>query len=482
VGSRSPFLAFAESHDLDYAERVVPRTKGSFPLPRGEISELVGGTLPGGHEGIVARLRRPSDQDEAPAELTLVVTRIPESVDFARFITCFEAGFRGVVSRLIGAGGLGWVREYSFESIAFNRRYRIAMLRTGKELRLRELFSPVFLDWMAETAPEGLYFDLVSGVLTVTLAGESLTEARDVEQACELAGHIAERIRSEALEGPGLDDGRNPEAEAAYAAAHARYAGWMEQAGFGSPPTDVESALKRIGPVIKRERGLLRRLFGSRKSIEATVLALTAVLRSYADRAGLGQREPYALHEMLPFLDYFPLPVMRQLSLDGTLPGANVAGTLVAFTDLESMRSRARLSYRPAVEVPATGGGFVHVLPRDSSDGPPPSAIGGFSIALGPGERRETETTRREREQAATLATSLGGRFSVVAHRRPAAPIGEAARAWLASGAGSALLLDAGKLTLVGAARPALEWSFETLDAFCESVAPAIGELASVPT
>jgi hypothetical protein len=140
----SPFLAFAERHDLDYAERVAPAADGKFPLPRGETTDLVGGALPGGVEGLVGRLRRRRDESEAPVELTLVVTRIPESVDFARFVTCFQAGFRGVLSRAIGAGGLGWIREFSFESIEFNRRYRVAMLRTGKEIRLRELFSPTF--------------------------------------------------------------------------------------------------------------------------------------------------------------------------------------------------------------------------------------------------------------------------------------------------------------------------------------------------
>jgi hypothetical protein len=34
-----------------------------------------------------------------------------------------------------------------------------------------------------------------------------------------------------------------------------------------------------------------------------------------------------------------------------------------------------------------------------------------------------------------------------------------------------------GKWTLAGASRPQLEWSFETLDEFCESVAPVIAEV-----
>ncbi len=342
----SPFLALAEQHDLDYVERVAPGADGKFPLPHGETTELVGGLLPGGYEGLVARLRRTAGESETPDEFILVVTRVPESLDFARFITCFESGFRGVISRVIGAGGLGWIREFTFESVEFNRRYRIAMLRTGKELRLRQLFSPTFLDWMANTAPEGLYFDLVSGVLTVTFAGGSVKDAGDLERACELAGHIAERIRAEALEGPGLGDAHDPEATAAYAAAEARFAAQIQRAGFNSPPTDVATMVKGLGPVIKREKGFLRRLFGSSDTSEARMLALTAVLRSYADRTGLVARQPETLNELLPFFDHFPMPVMRQLSMEANHDEATASGALVAFAELtlDGLRCRAELS------------------------------------------------------------------------------------------------------------------------------------------
>ena len=103
--TESPFLALAERHDLDYAEQVAPDAAGKFPFPHGVVSELVGGALPGGYEGLAARLRRHVGDSETATEFTLVVTRIPESVDFARFIRCFEGGFRGVASRVIAEVG-----------------------------------------------------------------------------------------------------------------------------------------------------------------------------------------------------------------------------------------------------------------------------------------------------------------------------------------------------------------------------------------
>lgn len=471
--STSPFLDFAEQRDLDYAERVAPEAQGRFPLPHGETTDLVGGMLPGGYEGIVARLRPHAGDDDAPSELTLIATRIPESLDFARFIACFEGGFRGIASRAIGAGGLGWIREYTFESIEFNRRYRVAMLRTGKENRLRQLFSPSFLDWMADAAPEGLYWNLVSGVLTVTFDGGSVAAPADVERACELAGRIAERIRSEALEGT-LGDDRDPRADAARAAAEAKRAEQIRRAGFASPPSDVASALDRLGPVLRREKGVLGRLFGSRKNPEAVFGALGVVLDSYAARAGLERDDPDALNEVLPFLDHFPMAVLRLAALHGALPATGAQGNLVAFLDFAGLGKEGGHAM-PAFELERgqAGDAFAHVLPHD---GRSPSQLGGFSIALGDGERRETETIRREREAAAALAESLDGRFTVVAHRPAAPAVGGAAQSWLASGAGHALVLENGKLTLVGTPRRVIEWSFDTLDAFCESAAPVIAE------
>jgi len=37
-------------------------------------------------------------------------------------------------------------------------------------------------------------------------------------------------------------------------------------------------------------------------------------------------------------------------------------------------------------------------------------------------------------------------------------------------------VFEGGRLTLVGAPAPALDWSFATLDAFCESIAPVVAD------
>jgi hypothetical protein len=469
----SPFLAFAEQQDLDYAEQVAPEANGSFPLPHGVTTDLVGGELPGGIEGIVGRLRRGGDGDATPAEYTLVVTRVRESVGFARFITCFEQGFPGILESAIGPGGLGWIRDYSFESVEFNRRYRVRMLRTGKESRLRQLFSPVFLDWMAATAPDGLYWDLVSGALTVTLAGERMTEPADVERACELAARVADRIRSEALEseGLGLDD---PQSDAAWAAAERTQATQIQEASLASEAIDVESAAKALRPVVNRGRGLFRRLLGGGKT-EATMLALVAMMRSYADRNGLTYDQPDSLVELLPFLDRFPMPVMRQASVHGPLPGTGASGALVAFFDLGS--GSGELRCRPACEI-ATGDsepGFVRVLPLE---GPGSSAFGGFAVRLGGGARRETAATKRAREEAEGVAESLGGQYDVVLDPRSGRLVTVATQTWLASAEGEGLVHEGGRLSLVGTPIPLLDWSFETLDGFCHSIAPVLSDLA----
>jgi hypothetical protein len=466
----SPFVEFADRHDLDYAERV--SGAGWTLLPRGDVSEIAGGDLPGGVRGIVGRLARGTE--DGREEFVLVATRIPESLGFARYISCAEANFRGPIDRGLGPGGLGLINEFQFESIEFNRRYRIVMFRTGKENRLRQLFAPTFVDWMATTAPEGLYFDLVSGMLSVTL--DSATE---LDRACELTAHIASRIREEALEGEGLGDApASPDAIAAVAAADAEAARIAEAAGLGGGASSVADAAERLAPIVGR-RGLLGRLFRSRgDETKATVIALQLVMRSYGTRAGLEQQPIYGLEQMLPFLDNLPIGGMRMVALSGPLPGTGVTAELSAIADLAGLAGE--MPIRPVVEMaaPRAPGEFVHALPRAELEGEEPTAIGGFSVVLA-GGRRQTEAARRAHDAAKALARALGGQHAVIVERAEAAgSIGSATQAWLRSEPSRSLFLEGGRLVLVGEPSPALEWSHTGLDEFCASVAPVAAEAA----
>jgi hypothetical protein len=264
----------------------------------------------------------------------------------------------------------------------------------------------------------------------------------------------------------GLGDAPPADVSAAWAEADAQFAAKLAEAGLGGGATDVATAADRLAPVAGR-RGVLGRLLGGRRTTEVKMLALSAVFRSYGERAGLENRNPRGIHEVLPFLDHFPLTVMRIGASAGRLPGTSSDGELVMLTDLTG-----DLACRPAAEVAAGASReFVHVLPRDGG-GPAPVAIGGFGLALA-GERRETDASRRAREGASAVATSIGGDRDVVSNRDDGT-LDPAALAWLAGDPARALVLEGGRLTLVGAPHPALDWSFGTLDAFCESIAPIV--------
>ncbi len=113
---RSPFESFAERHGLDYAESIAPVGGG---IPDG-VSEVAGGSLPGGIDGIVSRYAKsPSPTRAKPPvaepnrnrlegveDFCLVATRVPESATFLPYVTCRDEQVRGMADRLIGPGGL----------------------------------------------------------------------------------------------------------------------------------------------------------------------------------------------------------------------------------------------------------------------------------------------------------------------------------------------------------------------------------------
>ena len=70
-----------------------------------------------------------------------------------------------------------------------------------KQNWLRQLFSPKFVYWLGDEAPDGTAFELVAGLLCVNVKGH-LDNATDHDELCESAGVIAQRIREESAETP----------------------------------------------------------------------------------------------------------------------------------------------------------------------------------------------------------------------------------------------------------------------------------------
>jgi hypothetical protein len=85
------------------------------------------------------------------------------------------------------------------ESEALDQRYEIFAGSAQDPNRLRQLFSPTFIIWLADSAPEKFAFELVDGTLCCYVSGHKKTAAElDTVRAASAA--VATRLREESRE------------------------------------------------------------------------------------------------------------------------------------------------------------------------------------------------------------------------------------------------------------------------------------------
>jgi hypothetical protein len=85
------------------------------------------------------------------------------------------------------------------ESEALDERYEIFASQAQDANRLRQLFSPTFIVWLTDSAPEKFAFELVDGALCCYVSGHKKKAAElDTIRAASTA--VATRLREEALE------------------------------------------------------------------------------------------------------------------------------------------------------------------------------------------------------------------------------------------------------------------------------------------
>lgn len=200
------FRAYAEACGLSRVD------KGGLPpgtplLRRGDdryAHQIMSGTLPGGLEGLVAlytyeETHRDSDGDRQTTyvHFTVVIADIPES---ARHVGELYAQRRVGFRFLDSAEDVFRTRErITLESEALDQRAEIFAGRGENQNWLRQLFSPTFVHWLGDEAPDGTAFELVAGMLCVNVKGH-LESAAELDQMCEAAAVIARRVREESLE------------------------------------------------------------------------------------------------------------------------------------------------------------------------------------------------------------------------------------------------------------------------------------------
>jgi hypothetical protein len=203
---RAFYAAYAEQRGLRWEEN------GSVPqatplLRRGDtrrVDEMFVGTLPGGLNGELALYSYEersgggaSSQTKEIHHFTIVVSDLPGME--ARLPGLFvqrRSGFRfldGAEDVFRSTGRI------ELESEVLDRKCEIFADKSCDANWLRQLFSPSFVDFLAESSPEGFAFEVENGTLCVNV-NRHRGKADELDSICTAAATVAKRITDEAAE------------------------------------------------------------------------------------------------------------------------------------------------------------------------------------------------------------------------------------------------------------------------------------------
>jgi hypothetical protein len=124
---------------------------------------------------------------EVPESVPLVPELYVQRKSGLRSLEKFEDVFRGSKQRV------------KFESEALDRKYEIFVSEMQDPIKVHRLFSPTFLVWLVEQAPDKFAFELVGGKLCCYVNGHK-ENAEALDRIASATASIAKRLRDEALE------------------------------------------------------------------------------------------------------------------------------------------------------------------------------------------------------------------------------------------------------------------------------------------
>jgi hypothetical protein len=166
---------------------------------------LLEGPLGDGVEGIVALYTYEEESTDGKGNrqtnyyrYTVGLAEVPECADLVPELYCQRKSGLRALEKLEDAFR-SKKQRISLESEALAERYEI-FAATGQDGNwLRQLFSPTFIVWLTDSAPEKFGFELVDGSLCCYVSGHRKTTAElDAMRAASTA--VATRLRQESLE------------------------------------------------------------------------------------------------------------------------------------------------------------------------------------------------------------------------------------------------------------------------------------------
>jgi hypothetical protein len=164
-------------------------------LAEGEVhavDALAGGWLSKYVEAKIALI------DRDGGHFTVAVTHVPKAKRFVPWMLCH----RVEDEHLLGRAALGLIGDGSqvdLGSAELDQHYRVYAAPERDDIWFHELFSPAFIVFLIERAPQGLAFEYVAGTLCVSLLGQR-TVAADLDELRDATVELVRRIRAEISE------------------------------------------------------------------------------------------------------------------------------------------------------------------------------------------------------------------------------------------------------------------------------------------
>jgi hypothetical protein len=90
-------------------------------------------------------------------------------------------------------------RRVTLESEALDDRYEIFVAKDQDDVWLRRLFSPSFIVWLTESAPDKFAFELVAGTL-VAYVPKHKEDAADLDSIAAATGAVAKRLHEKSAD------------------------------------------------------------------------------------------------------------------------------------------------------------------------------------------------------------------------------------------------------------------------------------------
>ncbi len=201
------FDSYARQRGLALADRG-PLPPATPLLRKGDdryAERTLAGSLAAGVDGVLALYTYEEETTDSEGNrqtsyyrYTLGLIEVPECAAHVPELYCQRKFGLRALEKLEDAFR-GSKQRVELESAAVDERYEIFANEGQDQVWLRRLFSPTFIVWLGEQAPEKFAFELVGGTLCCYVSGHK-ESAAELDTVGAASAAVAKRLREEALE------------------------------------------------------------------------------------------------------------------------------------------------------------------------------------------------------------------------------------------------------------------------------------------